>query len=100
MLPAQVDSRAIPVAGHGVAIREARVAQDTGPPSGTDDFPPDYRMPLSNHVRPDSGRCWRALRSALSRLPFQRFDREAASYGTAAHILTASQIRADKAYQN
>jgi DHA2 family multidrug resistance protein len=39
MRPAQVGSRAIPVAGHGVAIREARVAQGTGPPSGTDAAP-------------------------------------------------------------
>jgi acetyl-CoA acetyltransferase len=38
MRPAQVDSRAIPVAVHGGAIREARVAQGTGPPSGTDEF--------------------------------------------------------------
>jgi hypothetical protein len=36
MRPAQAGSRAIPVAGHGAAIREARVAQGTGPPSGTD----------------------------------------------------------------
>jgi hypothetical protein len=36
MRPAQVDSQAIPVAGHGAAIREARVAQGTGPPSETD----------------------------------------------------------------
>ena len=37
MRPAQVDSRAITVAGHGAAIREARVARGTGPPSGTDE---------------------------------------------------------------
>ena len=33
---ARAGSRAIPVAGHGAAIREARVAQGTGPLSGTD----------------------------------------------------------------
>ena len=36
MRPAQVGSRAIPVAGHGAAIREVRVAQGTGPPNETD----------------------------------------------------------------
>ena len=65
---AQVGSRAIPVAGRGAAIREARVAQGIGPPSGIDDFPADYRMPLGNYVRPDPRRCWRPLRPALGRL--------------------------------
>jgi hypothetical protein len=38
-------------------MREVRAARGTGPPSGTD----DYRMPLSNHFRSDSRRCWRAF---------------------------------------
>ena len=38
MPPAQAGSRAIPVAGHGAAIREARAAQGTGPPNRIDEF--------------------------------------------------------------
>jgi hypothetical protein len=33
-------------------------------------------------------------------LTFPAFRRETAFYGTEAHTLTASQIRADKVYQN
>src|SRR5262245_40746962 len=36
MRQARVGSRSIPDAGHGAAIREARGARGTGPPSGTD----------------------------------------------------------------
>lgn len=61
MRPAQVGSRAIPVAGHGAAIREARVAQGTGPPSGTDEFRPDCL--LAREKRLGVARCGRALHS-------------------------------------
>src|SRR6267142_7153283 len=81
MRPAQVGSRAIPVAGHGAATREVRVAQGTGPPSGTDVFPSDCLLARTRESLSFWPRTYIALNNKRQMAHPTRFERVTVAFG-------------------
>ena len=93
MRPAQVGSRAILVAGHGAAIRAARVAQGTGPPSGTDDFPPDCLLARTRQSRSFWPRTHIALNNKRQMAHPTRFEHVTFAFGGQRSTLRAALDR-------